>query len=52
MGFGESGSLENFQPTHASLKTANSLGVGYANRPKLGGVCGVFPYMRVCLALI
>ena len=31
------------------------LGVGYANGPKqaqIGGVCGVFPYVRAWLALI
>ena len=35
--------------------TIQPLGVGYANRPKKaqnGGVCGVFPYVLTCLALI
>ena len=36
-------------------QTIQPLEVGYANRPKKaqnGGLCGVFPYMRACLALI
>ena len=35
--------------------TIQPLGVGYANSPKKapkGGVCGVSPYIRACLALI
>ena len=35
--------------------TIQPLGVGYANRPKeaqTGAVCGVFPYIRACVALI
>ena len=30
--------------------TIQPLGVGYANRPKkakMGGVCGIFPYIRL-----
>ena len=35
--------------------TIQPLGVGYTNSPKKaqkGGVCGVFPYIRACVALI
>ena len=37
------------------IPTTQPLGVGYANRPKKarnGGVCGISPYVRACLALI
>ena len=33
-------------------QTNQPLEVGYANRPSKGGVCGVFPYMQACWALI
>ena len=36
-------------------QTIQPLEAGYANRPKKaqnGGVCGVSPYIRACMALI
>ena len=46
--------LEKILILHGDKPTSQPLGVGRANRPKKvqnGGVCGVFPYIRGCLAL-
>ena len=47
--------LDKIMILHGVKLTIQPLGVGYANRPKKaqkGGVCGVFPYIRACVALI
>ena len=47
--------LDKIMILHGVKLTIQPLGVGYAKRPKKaqkGGVCGVFPYIRACVALI
>ena len=47
--------LDKIMILHGVKLTIQLLGVGYTNRPKMGGLCGVymvFPYIRACLALI